>query len=364
MNVPEIHDGGRRLSDLAEFVGGTIVGNTDLFISGVASIDTAIYSDITFALNEKFVAEARDCAAGCIIVPKHISDCPSGTSGPDKTLLQVANPRFAFAKIATLFSEPLRLSPGIHPTAVIAATASIGREAAIGARVVIEDNVVVGDSATLFPGVYLGRDSKIGAGSVVHANVTIEHGVSIGEHCIIHAGTVIGSDGFGFVENGGKHYKIPQIGTVIIENSVEIGSNCAIDRAASGATLIKSGTKIDNLVHVAHNVVIGHDCLIIAQVGISGSVTIGDSVILAGQVGVAGHLEIGDHTVVAAKSGVTKSLPGAVHFSGFPAKPHLEEKKIMISLPKLPDMVKKVIQLTTAIQRIARRLDKIEGGRP
>lgn len=346
----------RRLSDLAEFVGGEIIGDRDLFISGVASIETALNSDITFALNEKFVETARDSAAACIIVPKHISDCA-------KTIMQVENPRFAFAKIATLFSEPQKISPGIHPTAVISSRASIGPEAAIGARVVVEDDVVIGDSAVIFPGVYLGKGSKVGAGTIIHANVTIEHCVVIGQHCIIHSGTVIGSDGFGFVENGGKHYKVPQIGTVIIEDNVEIGSNCSIDRAASGATMIKSGTKIDNLVHIAHNVVIGNDCLIIAQVGISGSVTVGDSVILAGQVGVAGHLEIGDRTVVAAKSGVTKSLPGRVHVSGFPAKPHLEEKKIMISLPKLPDLIKKVTQLTTAIQRVARRLDKIEGGR-
>lgn len=345
---------GRRLSDLAEFVDGQIVGDHTLTISGVASIDTAVHSDITFALNEKFAAEARESRAACIIVPRNISEC-------GKTLLQVDNPRFAFAKIAALFADGPGISPGIHPTAVVARTAVIGREAAIGARVVIEDGAVIEDSAVIFPGVYIGRGSRIGAGSVIHPNVTIEYGIFIGANCVVHAGTVIGSDGFGFVENGGKHYKIPQIGTVTIEDNVEIGSNCAIDRAAAGATIIRSGTKIDNLVHVAHNVVIGHDCLIIAQVGISGSVTIGDNVILAGQVGVAGHLEIGDRTVVAAKSGVTKSLPGAMHASGFPAKPHIEEKKIMISLPKLPELVKKVTQLMTSVQRLARRLDKIEG---
>ena len=365
--ILELDGKNRRLSDLAEFVGGRIVGNKDIFISGVGSIETAERDDITFALNEKLLLEAADCAAACIIVPHNLEQIVSGNgdglSRAGKTLLKVDNPRFAFARIASLFSPPHRIAPGIHPTAVIAPSVALGREVAIGARVVVDEGAHIGDGVTLFPGVFIGRGSRIGASTIVHANVTVEHEVVIGSHCIIHAGTVIGSDGFGFVEHGGKHYKVPQIGGVVIGDNVEIGANCTIDRGASGNTIIKSGTKFDNLIHIAHNVVIGHDCLIIAQVGISGSVTVGDHCILAGQVGVAGHLEIGDQTVVAAKAGVTKTLPPRIHASGFPAKPHLEEKRIMISLPKLPEMVKKVVELTTAIQRLARRLDKIEGGK-
>lgn len=345
----------RRLSDLAEFVGGRIIGDAELFISGVASIETAERGDITFAVDQKFLDAAVACAASCIIVPQHITEC-------DKTILQVENPRFAFAKIAALFAPRPRVKPGIHPTAIIDPSVKMGRDPAIGPLVVIEEGAVIGDAVVIFPGVYIGRGALIGDRTVVHANVTIEEEVIVGRHCIIHGGTVIGSDGFGFVENGGKHYKIPQIGNVVVEDNVEIGANCTVDRAASGSTIIHSGTKIDNLVHIAHNVVIGHDCLLIAQVGISGSVTVGNNAIFAGQSGVAGHLSIGDRTVVAAKAGVTKSLPGGLHVSGFPAKPHNEEKKIMVSLAKLPELIKRTAQLTTAVQRLARRLDKFEGG--
>ncbi len=348
----------RRLGDLADFVGGRILGDPEVMISGVASVETAHRQEITFAISEKFLAEALSCAAACVIVPPNFAE----TEG-EKNLLLVDNPRFAFSKIATLFAPPMRLAPGIHPSAVIASGASLGREVAVGANAVVDEGAALGDGAVLFPGVYVGKNARVGAGTILHANVTVEHDVEIGAHCLVHAGTVVGSDGFGFVENGGKHYKIPQIGTVVVEDNVEIGSNCAIDRAATQATIIRSGTKIDNLVQIAHNVVIGHDCLIIAQVGISGSVTVGDNVTLAGQVGVAGHLEIGPRTVVAAKSGVTKSIPGGIHVSGFPAKPHVDEKKIMISLPRLPDLIRKVTLLTNAIQRLARRIDKIEGGR-
>jgi UDP-3-O-[3-hydroxymyristoyl] glucosamine N-acyltransferase len=347
----------RPLRDLAEFVGGRIIGDPEMPITGVASIESARRTEITFALNEKYLQAAEEGEAACIIVPPHL------TESDQKTLLTVDNPRFAFAKIAGLFAPPASVATGIHATAVIDPTTRLGRNVSIGAKVVVGREAIIGDDVVLYPGVYVGPKVSIGTGSAIHANVTVEDETAIGAHCIIHAGTVIGSDGFGFVENGGKHFKIPQTGRVVIEDNVEIGSNCAIDRAAADATIIRSGTKIDNLVHVAHNVVIGHDCLIVAQVGISGSVTIGNNVILAGQSGVAGHIEIGDRTVVAAKAGVTKSIPGGLHVSGFPAKPHLEEKRIMISLPKLPELIRKLGQLVTAVQRLARRLDKIEGGR-
>lgn len=344
-----------RLADLAEFVAGRVIGDAELAITGVSAIETAGKGDITFAVEQRFLDSAMESEAACVIVPPHISES-------EKALLIVENPRFAFSKIATLFSPPRRISPGVHSSASVSPSARLGREIAIGANVVIEPGARIGDLVTLFPNVYVGENVVIGDSTIVHPNVTVECGVKIGAHCIVHAGTVIGSDGFGFVENQGKHYKIPQIGTVEIGDNVEIGANCAIDRAADGATIIKSGTKLDNLVHIAHSVVIGHDCLVIAQVGISGSTTVGDNVIFAGQAGVAGHIHIGDRTVVAAKSGVTKSISGNIHVSGFPAKPHNEEKKIVASLPKLPELIKKVGQLTTAVQRLARRIDRTEGG--
>ncbi|RMH55679.1 MAG: UDP-3-O-(3-hydroxymyristoyl)glucosamine N-acyltransferase [Candidatus Hydrogenedentota bacterium] len=345
----------RSLAELAEFVGGRIVGDPETIITGVSAIENARRGDITFAVEEKYLQNAAATEASCIIVPPHITES-------ELPLLQVENPRFAFARIASLYAPQRRFEPGIHTTAVIHETAILGREIAVGANVVIGENARIGDCSVLFPGVIVGRDVSIGDHTHIHSNVSLEDGVTIGSHCVIHAGTVIGSDGFGFVEDKGKHYKIPQIGTVVVEDNVEIGANCTIDRAASGQTVIGSGTKIDNLVHIAHNVVIGSDCLIVAQVGISGSVRVGDHVVFAGQAGVAGHLTIGPGTVVAAKSGVTKSLPGHMHVSGFPAKPHNEEKKIVVSLPRLPELVRKVGQLTTAVQRLARRIDKLEGG--
>lgn len=348
--------GPRRLGDLAEFVGGRVVGDPDLMIHGVASIEAARRNDITFATNEKFLQEAFASAAACVIVALDV------ITDTGKTLLQTDNPRFAFARIAGLFAPPQRLIPGIHASAVVAPGAKTGRDVAIGPNAVVDEGAVLGDNVVLFPGVYVGKNAHIGEGTIIHANVTIEQEVRIGAHCIIHAGTVIGSDGFGFVENARKHYKIPQIGNVIIEDNVEIGSNCCVDRATSDSTIIRSGTKIDNLVHIAHNVVIGHDCLIVAQVGISGSVTVGNSVTLAGQVGIAGHLTIGDRTVVAAKSGVTKSIIGGVHVSGFPAKPHRDELNILANIQNLPSTVDKVNQLVTAVQRLGRRIDKFEGG--
>lgn len=347
----------RPLRELAEFVGGRVVGDPATPITGVASIESARRTEITFALNERYLQTAEAGEAACVIVPPYL------TESEQKTLLISENPRFAFARIAGLFAPPASVEPGVHAAAVIDPSARLGRNVSIGARVVIGREAEIGDEVVLYPGVYVGSRVAIGAGSVIHANVTLEDETAIGARCVVQSGAVIGSDGFGFVENGGRHFKIPQTGRVVIEDNVEIGANCAIDRAAADATIIRAGTKIDNLVHVAHNVVIGRDCLIVAQVGISGSVTIGDNVVLAGQSGVAGHIEIGDRTVVAAKSGVTKSIPGGLHVSGFPAKPHLEEKRIMISLPKLPEMIKKLGQLVTAVQRLARRLDKIEGGR-
>ncbi|MBL4888749.1 MAG: UDP-3-O-(3-hydroxymyristoyl)glucosamine N-acyltransferase [Candidatus Lindowbacteria bacterium] len=351
-----LNDQSHQLSSLAELVSGRIVGNSDLMINGVSAIDTAKKGQITFAVEEKFLDAAHESEASCIIVPQHIKEC-------ETTLLQAENPRFAFSKIASLFAPPRRMTAGIHASSVIDSSATIGREVALGPHVVIDENANIADSVAIFPNTYVGRNVSIGNNTIIHANVTLEEGVQIGSNCIIHAGTVIGSDGFGFVENGGKHYKIPQIGIVIIEDNVEIGSNCSIDRAAAGATIIHSGTKMDNLIHIAHNVEIGHDGLIIAQVGISGSVTVGDNVIFAGQAGVAGHLSIGDRTVVAARAGVTKPIAGNMHVSGFPAKPHNEERKILASMSKLPELLKKVTQLTTAVQRLARRIDKSEEGR-
>jgi len=242
----------------------------------------------------------------------------------------------------------------IDVTAVIGRNVQLGKEVYLGPHVVIEDEVKLGDYSIIYPGVYIGKGSKLGERTCIYPNVTVWEYITIGNQVTIHSGTVIGCDGFGYAETNGKQYKMPQLGTVVIEDDVEIGANVTIDRATLGKTWIKKGTKIDNLVHIAHNVVVGEHGVIVAQVGISGSVEIGDRVTLAGQSGIAGHIKIGAGTTVAGRSGVTKSIPANICVSGFPARLHRQEQKIQAYVQRLPKLVEKV----KALERIIQELDK------
>lgn len=344
----------RTVGELAEFLGGEVRGDPSAAIRGAAAVEEAGPGDVTFAVDGRFFGRAEACEAVAVIVPQ-------GVESTRKTLVVVENPRFAFAKALHLFAPPPpRPAPGVHPTAVVAADAALGRDTAVGAHCVVEAGAALGDGAVLHPGAYVGAGCRVGAHTEVGPRAVLCHGTEVGASCIIGPGTVIGSDGFGFVENAGVHYKIPQVGRVVVEDDVEVGALCAIDRAVTGETRIGTGTKMDNLIHIGHNVRVGRRCLLVAQVGISGSVTIGDHVTLAGQTGVNGHITIGDRTVVAAKSGVTKSIPPGQFVSGFPARPHLEEKKIKVSLGRLPEMVRRVSHLIRAVQRLARRIERLE----
>jgi UDP-3-O-[3-hydroxymyristoyl] glucosamine N-acyltransferase len=329
----------KTVAEIAQLLDGRVVGNGEAQIEGVAGIEDAGQGEITFLESKKLSSFLQTTAASAIIVPQ-------GTTSEGQTLICVEQPRLAFAKVMRLFYPSVPQAPhGIHPTAAIEKEVQLGNDVSIGAHVSIGAGAVIGDRAVLFPGVVVGPDSRIGHGTVIHANVTIREGVTIGADCIIHSGTVIGSDGFGYAQDDQGHLKIPQVGTVIVEDDVEIGANVTIDRGTLGATRIGHGVKIDNLVQIAHNVVIGPNSLLISQVGISGSTELGEGVILAGQVGVVGHIKIGDRSVVGAKSGVSKSIPSENVMFGIPARPINKSKRIEACLSRLPDLFKRVKEL-------------------
>lgn len=329
----------RSVREIASLVGGEVAGDGDIRISNVNGIKEALEGEIAFLSNPLYKQLLSETAASAVITSRDISF-------PSKTLIKTDEPSIAFSKVIALFREEQKLSfSGIDKTAQITKEAKIGRDIAIGAHVVIERNVSVGDNSVIYPNVYIGRDTTIGKNAVIYPNVTIRENSIIGDNVIVHCGTVIGSDGFGFVKVGEVYQKIPQLGVVVIEDNVEIGANVCIDRARFGKTIIGKGTKIDNLVQIAHNVRIGENCIVVSQVGISGSSKLGKNVILAGQVGVVGHIEIGDNVVVGAQSGVNKSVPTGSIVLGSPAKSIMEEKRIIASIKKLPELLRTVKRL-------------------
>jgi len=334
------------LATIAEVVNGEIKGDKNKKICGVAPFDDASGDEITFAGNAKFLKKIDETDAGAVIVPR---DFQAST----KNILQVDNPQLAFAMVLNLFYTPLKPEPGISSYANIGKNFVCGREASIAPCVVIGNNVTVGHRIALHPSVVIGDNVVIGNHVQIYPNVTILERCTIGNRVIIHAGTVIGSDGFGFAPDGKKYYKISHTGIVRIDDDVEIGAGNTIDRATFGKTWIKSGVKTDNLVHIAHNVTVGENSVLVAQVGISGSVTIGKNAILAGQAGVVGHLTIGDNVTIGAQAGVAKSVSSDEIVSGSPAITHRLWLRVQKILPRLPELKKK-------LEEIEKRLKKIE----
>jgi UDP-3-O-[3-hydroxymyristoyl] glucosamine N-acyltransferase len=339
----------KRLKELAEWVDGTVVGDGEIEISGVAAIEEAQAGEITFIANPKYLPKLSETQASAIIVSKEVIQA-------DRPLLCVANPYLAFAKILILFSHKPYQPKGIDSNTWISPTAKLGRDLTLYPFVYIGDGCSVGDRVTLYPGVYVGENSTIGEDSILYSNVSIYSETSIGKRVILHSGVVVGSDGFGYVKEGKKNVKIPQVGRVEIEDDVEIGANTTIDRATFGKTIIRRGVKIDNLVQVAHNVVIGEDSILCAQVGISGSTKIGSNVTLAGQVGVVDHTEIGDNVMVGAQAGVTHRLPPNQGYVGSPALPHREFLRANAVFSKLPEMRKTLIEIEKRIKKIEEAL--------
>ena len=321
----------KTLIELARLVNGVCRGPEDLKIRGLAAIDHAGPQDISFVARAKFVKQIAASRAGAFIVSPDLENVP-------RPLIVTANPYLAYAKIAQVFAPPQRRWPGISNQACLGANCTLGKDVSIGPFVSIGDNVSLGDRANLFPGVVLGEGVIVGADTTLYANVTVYDKCVLGNHVIIHSGTVIGADGFGFAPDGATFCKIPQLGTVVIEDDVEIGANCTIDRGALGETRICRGVKIDNLVMVAHNVVIGENSIIVAQVGISGSTQVGRNVMLAGQVGLVGHINIGDGVQVGAQSGVTNSVPAGQVIMGSPSLPLSDYKRMKAVQKKLPEL--------------------------
>jgi len=323
-------------AEIAQRLGGEVIGNHEVELLGFAPADQAKRGDLTFAENEIFFARAEQSAAAAVIVDADVR------TGSGKTLIRVPQARVAFAKALEIFFPEPTLPPGIHPSAVVAASAKIDPAVYVGPNCVIGENAMIGKGTILHAGNYVGVECQLGESCVLFPNVTLYPKAQLGARVRVHAGTVIGSDGYGYVQEKGIHRKVPQIGNVIIGDDVEIGANVTIDRGALGPTVIGKGTKIDNLVQIAHNVQIGENCLLIAQVGVAGSTKLGNYVILAGQAGIAGHLKLGNQVTIAAQSGVMNDIPDGQCWLGSPAQPDRNTKRQWIAQQRLPELLKRV----------------------
>jgi UDP-3-O-[3-hydroxymyristoyl] glucosamine N-acyltransferase len=336
------------ISEIASMIGAVVEGDSSIEIYAVAGIRDASAGDISFIHNKKYAADAAETQASAVIVP-HEWDRPC-----NGTLLRVDDADVAFTKVAIALMPPQpQYEPGVHPSAVVGKNVTLADGVYIGPNVIIEDGVSIGARSVIMGNVYLALNSKVGEDCKLYPNVSARENTVIGDRVIIHNGTVVGSDGFGYtVDGAGVRTKIPQIGTVVIGDDVEIGANVAIDRARFGKTVIGKGVKIDNLVQIAHNVVIEDHAVIVAQAGISGSSVIGKHAILAGQVGIAGHLKIGAGSVIGAQSGVSKDVPPKSFMLGSPAWPMSKSSRIFAVMSKLPELKQRLIELEKAVKSL------------
>jgi len=340
----------KTLKEIAKLIDGKVIGNGDILITGASGIKEASEGDITFLANPKYMPLMDKTRAAAIITS-------SDAQRTNKPIILTENPSLAFAKIISMIIPDDSGHPnGIDYTVVMGKNVILGKDVAVGPYVVIGENVTIGDNTIIYAGSFIGHHTKIGSHTLIYPHVSIRERISIGSRVIIHSGTVIGSDGFGFATIKGLHHKIPQVGTVEIADDVEIGANVTIDRARFDKTVIGRGTKIDNLVQIAHNVIIGENSLIVAQVGISGSTIIGNNVTLAGQAGLVGHITIGDNAIVTAQSGVSKSVPADTMVSGYPARPFMTTQRVNASLQNLPKLLLLVKELKKKIEELEAKL--------
>ncbi len=341
------------LYEIAEYLGGELHGPDDLEISGPAKIENAETGHITFIANPKYKQYLSSTKASAVIVDDKIKDV-------EMPHIVVKDAYMGFLMLLKLYSPPQHeYIKGISGDAYIDKSAKISSSSRIASMVYIGPNVKIGENSIIYPGVVLLRDVTVGNDSVLYPNVSVREECVIGDRVILHNGCVIGSDGFGFAPDGEKYKKIPQLGRVVVEDDVEIGANTTIDRATMGDTLILKGSKIDNLVQIAHNVTIGENSIVAAQTGISGSTHVGSHVTIAGQVGIVGHIKIGDNAMIAAKSGISKDVPAKAVYFGIPALPIMQQKRIDVSLKHLPDMIKKIHQLENEIIQLKEELSKL-----
>ena len=335
-----------KLTELAGRLGCRLEGDGDIEITRVAGIETAGPSDVTFFANNKYAAELRTTRAGAVILGENAAAAPCA-------MLRTKNPYLAFAKAMEVFAPPWTPAPGIHPLALVADTAQVAAEASIGPFAVIGERARVGARTIVQPHAVIARDAQIGDDCLIHAGVSIRERVVLGHRVVVQDGAVIGSDGYGFARDAdGSHYKIPQVGGVVLEDDVEIGANTTIDRPAVGETRIGRGAKIDNLVQIAHGVSVGARSLLAAQVGIAGSTTLEESVTLAGQVGVAGHLTVGKGVIATAQTGIPNSVEAGALVSGYPAIDNRDWLKASAIFRKLPELRKTIADLERRIAEL------------
>lgn len=339
----------RTLKELAEYLGGVVKGDESVTVNGLAPLESAGPDKITFLANPKYAAKVAETGAAAVLM------APGG-EGYGRNVIEVANPYLGFAKLLTLFYTRPHPPLGVLPESNVGTQVNLGENISVYPGACIGNKVTIGDRSVIHPGAVIYEGAVIGDDCVIHANAVVRERCRVGNRCIIQPGAVIGSDGFGYAPDGTAYYRIPQIGIVVLEDDVEVGANCCIDRAALEVTLIRRGTKLDNLVQIAHNCQVGEDCMIVSQVGVSGSVKIGNHVTLAGQVGVAGHLTIGDNVIVGAQGGVPSSLPADAVYSGSPVMPHKEWLRAMAVVPRLPELKKQISSLEKRISELEAKL--------
>jgi UDP-3-O-[3-hydroxymyristoyl] glucosamine N-acyltransferase len=339
------------LSQIQQLVAGTLYGDGNTTVSSLAALGAAAADSLSFISNDKALKAAGPITAGAVLTHRHIEEI---------TVPQIVvhNPLLAFAQVAQKFFMRPYISRGIAEEVVRGVDVKIGPDPSIWSFVTLDDRVTIGARVTLYPGVFVGADSTIGDDSVLYPNVVVREGCSVGSRVIIHSGTVIGADGFGYVQHEGFHHKIPQLGGVTIEDDVELGANVTIDRATLGQTVIKRGTKVDNLVQIAHNVSIGEYSIVVAQVGIAGSTTIGHHVMIGGQAGLADHIHVGDQVMIAARAGVNRSLEPNQIVSGAPVMPHETWMKAQAVIPRLPELRQLVRNLEQRVASLEGQLSK------
>lgn len=345
----------KTLNELCEILNSTmeclVVGDGETTVTDIAPIESATAGQLTVVSSDKYEKFLSDTMAEAVIISSKLDETKRVEG---KNYLVCSNPYLAFALTLGVFRPYFHPSSGIDERAVIDPSAKIGDRVTIQATVFIEEGAVIGDSVILYPGVYVGRDVSIGEGSIVYPNVSLREGTVVGSNVIINCNSAIGTEGFGYAKDGASQIKVPQTGIVVLEDDVEIGAGCMIDRAAVDKTIIKRGTKLDNLCHIAHNAVIGEDSMLLGQTGVSGSTTLGARNIVAGQSGLVGHISTVDDVVIGGRSAATKSIKQAGIYSGFPAIPHGDWLRSQALVPKLPEMKKKINELEKKIEELTK----------
>lgn len=341
----------KTLKEIADLVQGELSGNGSVKIKGVGGIEEAQPGELTFLANPKYLSYLEKTKASAVIVGANIEKLKI-------PIIRHDNPYYAFCKALEFFNPKKKYPQEIHKTAILGQDVKIGKGVYIGPFVILGDRVKIEEGVVILAGSFVGENTLIGKESFIYPRVTIREGCEIGKRVILHSGAVIGSDGFGYAKKAGVYHKIPQIGKVVLEDDVEIGANTTIDRATLGETRIAKGTKIDNLVQIAHNVTIGENSILAAQVGIAGSTKIGKNVTIAGQAGFVGHIKIGDNVIVGAQSGISKSFPSNTILFGYPAREHNKARKIEACVTLLPFYVKKIRELDKKIKELEKKLNQ------